>query len=323
MSTTFIADLRSELAIAEEHVEVLRRALAWYDKNFSEGQAAKPRASAERSRARTRAGAEAAPQARVVEPVGTGKGEPPSAPRSPATRPPVHAVNGKKYCGTCETTKDVAAFAKNTSRPDGLQGRCRACCAAHLAKKNGAPRKPGRPKKAKPAEEPEPVRATAPAAEKRCVRCDKVKRASAFSDDDGVETMTCRTCLVSLREMIDGAGELAKAEKAARLERINRRVASRNVRRHGLRHIDGPYVRCLVARAPAIAADTHLTVHATCGAVVIAGDETDHLEDVHGIRGLVVVSEYFEPIVETAEGGGRTLTTTRTSGSAPGCGGSR
>lgn len=66
-------------------------------------------------------------------------GEPPSAPRPPANgkpapRPPVHAVDGKKYCGTCETTKPAGEFAKNTSRPDGLQSRCKPCSRAGTAR---------------------------------------------------------------------------------------------------------------------------------------------------------------------------------------------
>ncbi len=39
----------------------------------------------------------------------------------------VHAPAGQAWCGKCEKYKPVAAFERNRSKPNGLQGRCRAC----------------------------------------------------------------------------------------------------------------------------------------------------------------------------------------------------
>lgn len=36
-----------------------------------------------------------------------------------------------KACGTCKQVKPADAFSKNSSRPDGLQRRCKACVAEH------------------------------------------------------------------------------------------------------------------------------------------------------------------------------------------------
>jgi hypothetical protein len=248
----------------------------------------------------------------------------------PLRRPPLQAVDGKKWCGACEQTKPVAAFNRNTSRPDGLHGACRECHRKQVARSAEKRREKAKASPPKAEKEPEPVRVAVIAPdEKRCVRCRQVKDVDAFLDELGTERGTCHRCLGVLRDRGEGAGELAKEEHAARMERIARRVAARKQRIPKLRGRPAPgnkdfaYVRCLVVRAPAVRDDTHLKVHATCGAVVIAGDELDHLEEVHGLAGdaaAMAVTGCFEPIPAAAEGGGMTKTTSG-SGSAPGSGG--
>lgn len=321
-SMSFLAELRAELVRAKERVELLERVIAFYsedDLNGAQGAQGRRQKQAPRDTAakqtRTRAGAAEAAQARSAQPVETEKGTPPSTPRSPAKHHPKpdEVPRGQKWCGTCETTKPRAEFGKNTAHKDGLQTACKPCMAEH--QRRGRERKAkaeGRQLRRSPnrkAEEPDPVRAIA-AKGKRCPRCGVVRDADEFVLETGRILVTCTRCLDVVRNHVEGLGELHKAEHAARLARIQRRVVQRPNRRKG--HVDGPYVRCLVARAPQSAADTKLTVHATCGAVVLAGDERDHLDDVHGMAGGDV-AQLFEPI---AAGGG--MTKKRTSGSARG-----
>lgn len=129
------ADLVMALERARSHVSVLERALEVIDLYAGAGGNA-PGARAPRDRredAPTRRGraAEAA-HARQARPVETGKGEPPSAPRPSAKRPPraprpADIPRGQRWCGTCETVKAVSDFARDTSKLDGLQIRCKPC----------------------------------------------------------------------------------------------------------------------------------------------------------------------------------------------------
>lgn len=304
---SFLAELRARLERARAHVEALERVIELEH----EGQAAQmPKdAEAQRIPARARVPRQAAQARSSAQPVETGKGTPPSAPRPSATRRhhpgPDEIPTGKKWCGACERILPRAEFGVNNQKPDGLHNHCKVCKnAGQRRAREAQAKKEGRklrrsPKKAK-AEEAEPVRAL---------------EAEDLELDN--ETEPRRTILHRAGQ----GGELAKQEHAARMERIARRVAARKNRRHGRKQDgagNGPFTRCLFQRAPQTVGDTVLTLHSvTCGAVVIAGDEADHLSDVHDLD-LTAAAEqtakYFAAIPQAAEGGGRTTTTISGSG---------
>lgn len=74
----------------------------------------------------------------------------------PARRSSANTTTAK--CGACKKTLPAGSFAKNRSRPNGLQSICRRCHSERYSKKPAA---------AKVAKEPEPVRVEAPPAKVR------------------------------------------------------------------------------------------------------------------------------------------------------------
>lgn len=276
--------LRAALARAERVAEGLRQAITPLEQLETESLAevtngrliAAPRGQADEPRGETRGGrtraarVSKAGQARSARPVGAGeKGR-------PATPPP---APGEKVCTKCKKPKPVTAFTFRRKSADGRHYQCKACVARYLrearASKTGKP--VGKPRKPTD-EEPEPVRAD----QKRCQRCKNVKARAEFFDEIGVERAACPPCLEYLRNRAtDG---LPEVERAARVARIAARVAARGRRRAGpWKGKADQFVRCLLTRRPEGVADVRLRTGAelVCGAVVFAGDEADHLDDVH------------------------------------------
>lgn len=83
--------------------------------------------------------------------------EPPPAGAKPK-REKGESAMAKKHCKRCDTDKPAGEFGKNSAKPDGLQGYCKACVSDY-GKRRGAPKNP----KASPA--PKPARAPAAAKE--------------------------------------------------------------------------------------------------------------------------------------------------------------
>ncbi|RII18757.1 Recombination endonuclease VII [Streptomyces sp. YIM 130001] len=93
-------------------------------------------------------------------------------------------MNGKK-CSACQQVLPVGAFAKNKSRPDGLQVNCRECAAEYYRRRQEAQGKTVR------------VKVYVPEGHKRCPQCEQTKPHSEWernkSSSDGWASY-CRSC---------------------------------------------------------------------------------------------------------------------------------
>jgi hypothetical protein len=140
-------------------------------------------------------------------------------------------ADGTKLCPKCGTVKPVEAFAKNRSKPDGLQTLCRKCAA--IAANQSVARYTARKTVPKPP------------AKKRCFKCQRVKSGTAFAraqrNPDGLQRM-CRECYAAhFQANKDQYQENAYAWRAANIEKareIDRRhyATHSQQRRENSRH---------------------------------------------------------------------------------------
>jgi Recombination endonuclease VII len=98
---------------------------------------------------------------------------------------PAGVEAGEKWCRRCDEVKPQAAFARNRTAPDGLQGQCRACAAAAYRAKREAAGALMPP-------------ADVPSGHKFCRTCREIKPLSMWSKNaratDGLQTR-CKSCV--------------------------------------------------------------------------------------------------------------------------------
>lgn len=171
-----------------------------------------------------------------------------------------------KLCQDCNTEKPETEFYRDSTRPDGLNWRCKPCHKAHVARINMLP-----------------PRNPPPEGMKRCQRCKETKPLEEFHSDKGQydgKQRVCKACqYIRLKEWTGKNPDYsARKHRERRLLHIERYRDYDRKKKYGLNR--GEYAEMLAAQ------DGKCALCGTANQGPRAFD-VDHCHETNRIRGLL------------------------------------